>query len=61
MIVQQKFDTYKGREITAYLLSDKIDVLVCNFGATILSIKVPDSNGNKVDVALNMTNVEDII
>lgn len=61
MIVQQKFDTYKGREITAYLLSDKIDVLVCNFGATVLSIKVPDSNGNKVDVALNMTNVADII
>lgn len=61
MIRQQKFDTYKGQEITAYLLSDKIDVLVCNFGATILSIKAPDSNGNKVDVALNMTNVKDII
>ena len=61
MITQQKFDTYMGREITAYLLSDKIDVLVCNLGATILSIKVPDSNGSKVDVALNMTNVQDML
>ena len=61
MIRQQKFDVYKGQEITAFMLSDKIDVLVCNFGATILSIKVPDSSGNKVDVALNMTNVKDML
>lgn len=61
MITQQKFDAYKGQEITAYKLSDKIEVIVCNFGATILSIKAPDSNGNKVDVVLNMTNVADMI
>lgn len=61
MITQQRFDTYNGKEITSYLLSDRIEVSVCNFGATILSIRVPDSNGNKVDVALNMTNVADMI
>lgn len=61
MITQQRFDTYKGKEITVFKLSDKIDVLVCNFGATILSIKVPDSSGNKVDVALSMTNIADIV
>lgn len=61
MIAKQKFDTYKGQEITVFKLSDKIDVLVCNFGATIMSIKVPDHNGNKVDVALGMTSVNEMI
>ena len=29
MITQQYFDTYEGKEINVYQLSDKIDVLIC--------------------------------
>lgn len=60
MIIEQYFDDYNGQEINVYKLSDKIDVLVCTLGATVLSIKVPDGNGNKVDVALSMLEVNDI-
>lgn len=61
MVIQQKFDVYKGQEINVYRLSDKIEVVVCNLGATIMAIKVPDHNGNKVDVALSMATVSDML
>jgi len=61
MIIQQYFGDYKGQEIDVFKLSDKIDVLVCALGATILSISVPDGSGKKVDVALSMTSVDDMI
>lgn len=61
MIIEQYFDDYKGQEVYVYKLSDKIDVLVCTLGATILSISVPDKNGAKTDVSLSMTTVDDIV
>ena len=52
MIIEQYFDDYNGQEVNVYKLIDKIDVLVCTLGATILSVSVPDKDGKKVDVAL---------
>ena len=60
MIIEQYFDDYNGQEVDVYKLSDKIDVLVCTLGATILSISVPDGSGKKVDVSLSMTEVDEI-
>ncbi len=60
MIIEQYFDDYNGQEVNVYKLIDKIDVLVCTLGATILSVSVPDKDGKKVDVALSMTSVDDI-
>ncbi len=60
MITQQYFDTYEGKEINVYQLSDKIDVLICPIGATVLSIRVPDRFGKKTDVLLSMTECAEI-
>lgn len=61
MITKKLFDTYKGKEIYAYTITDGIEVTVCTLGATVLSIKVPDRNGNTVDVALGMTSARGMI
>lgn len=61
MIIEQHFDDYDGQEVYVYKLSDKIDVLICTLGATVLSIKVPNGLGKKVDVSLSMTSIEDMI
>lgn len=61
MIIEQYFDDYKGKEVYVYKLSDKIDVLVCTLGATVLSVSVPNKQGGKTDVALSMTSVDDIV
>ncbi len=53
MITQQYFDTYEGKEINVYQLSDKIDVLICPIGATVLSIRVPDRFGKNRRVAVD--------
>ena len=55
------WDNYRGKNIYAYTISDVISVTVCNLGATVLSIQVPDQNGNLVDVALGMTNANDVV
>ncbi|MCM1395790.1 MAG: galactose mutarotase [Corallococcus sp.] len=60
MITSKLFDTYNGREVYAYTLSDEISVTICTLGATILSITVPDKDGNAVDVALGMTTAQDV-
>ncbi len=61
MITHQFFEKYNGKDTYLYLLSDKIDVIVCTLGATILSVRVPDRFGNKTDVVLGMTNPDDIV
>lgn len=61
MIKSKFFDTYNGKDIYAYTLSDEISVTICNLGATILSICVPDKDGNMVDVALGMTTANDVV
>lgn len=61
MITQQLFEEYNGQEVYVYLLSDKIDVIVCSLGATVLSVKVPNRFGEKTDVVLGMTSPDDMI
>ena len=61
MITQQLFEEYNGQEVYVYLLSDKIDVIVCSLGATVLSVKVHDRFGKKTDVALGMTSPSDMV
>lgn len=61
MIIEQHFEDYNGQAINVYKLMDKIDVLICTMGASVLSIRVPDASGKKVDVALSMTTVDDML
>ena len=60
MITKKLFDKYEGIDIYAYTISDGIEVTICTFGATVLSLKAPDQNGKLVDVALGVTNVYDL-
>ena len=61
MITKKYFDNFDGKDIYAYTISDGIDVTVCTLGATVLELKVPDKNGEFVDVALGMTTARDVI
>lgn len=49
-----------GRQVFCFSLKNKngIELSVSNFGATITSIKIPISNGKKIDIALGFPNVE---
>ena len=61
MITKKLFDKYDGRDIYAYTITDKIEVTICELGATILALKVPDKNGQMVDVVLGMTTAVDVV
>ncbi|MCM1194920.1 MAG: galactose mutarotase [Corallococcus sp.] len=61
MITYQFFDKYKDQDVYVYLLSDKIDVLVCTLGATVMSVSVPSASGKKADVVLSMTSPEEMV
>ena len=61
MITKKLFDNYNGRDIYAYTITDGIEVTVCELGATILSLKVPNDSGRMIDVALGMTNAADML
>ena len=61
MITKKLFDNYNGQDLYAYTITDEIEVTVCELGATVLALKVPDKNGEMVDVVLGMTNASDVI
>ena len=61
MITKKLFDKFNGKDIYAYTIKGDIEVTICTLGATVLSLKVPDRNGNPVDVVLGMTNARDMI
>ena len=61
MITHQFFEKFNGYDTYLYLLSDKIDVIVCTLGATVLSVRVPNRFGEKTDVALGPPTVEDML
>ena len=61
MITKELFGNYNGQEIYAYTITDGISVTISTLGATILQLKVPDKDGNLVDVALAMTNPHDTV
>lgn len=52
MVTCKKFGKYNGQQIYKYTIKDKISVEICTFGATILSIKVPNKHGRLTNVAL---------
>ena len=61
MITKKQFEVYNGKQLYAYTLTDEIEVTVLTLGATVLSLRVPDKNGNIVDVALGMTDVQSLL
>ncbi len=52
-----------GKEVKVYTMqaNNGSSVELCNLGATILSVKVPDKEGNIEDVALGFTDYENLI
>lgn len=61
MITCEKFDVLNGEQIYKYTLSDKISVDVVTCGATLTSIRVPNSQGGQTDVLLGLTGSRDIV
>lgn len=47
-IVQTKFGTYKGADVTQYQMqnSQGMQLKIMNYGATLTSLKIPDKTGN---------------
>lgn len=60
MITKRFFDKYDGKDLFAYEIKADISVTVCELGATVLSLCVPDKNGSFTDVVLGMTNAKDM-
>lgn len=61
MIAKKLFEVYNGQELYAYTLTDNISVTILTLGATVLSMRVPDKTGAKVDVALGMTDANSLL
>ena len=61
MIAKKLFEVYNGQELYAYTLTDNISVTILTLGATVLSLRVPDKTGAKVDVALGMTDAKSLL
>ena len=53
--------TVNGKEVDLFLLSNSsgAEISVINFGGKIVSITVPDRNGNRIDVVLGKNNIDD--
>ncbi len=61
-IVKEKFGTAKcGRDVYAYTLSNAngMQAKIINFGANLVSLLVPDRNGNVEDIVLGYDKLED--
>jgi aldose 1-epimerase len=59
-VQQQPFGTVDGRAITLYTLTNShgMEVRAMNYGGIIVSIRVPDRNGQFADVVLGHENLE---
>ena len=60
-VVKEKFGTTKcGKDVYAYILSNAngMQAKVINFGANLISLLVPDQNGNLEDVVLGFDTLE---
>lgn len=59
-VKKQSFGTLDGNEITIYKLTNnnRLAATVTNFGATLVSLIVPDKNGTLVDVVLGYDTLE---
>lgn len=58
MITCEKFGVFEDNDVFKYTLSDKIVAEVITFGATLVSLKVPDAKGVLIDVVLGFQTVE---
>lgn len=59
MIKKEFAEQYNGQDLYTYTLEGKIQVEVSTLGATLLSLRVPDKNGDLVDVMLNHLKAEE--
>ena len=52
--------TSKGDEAKSYLLKNKkgMEIVVSDYGATLIQVKVPDREGNLLDVVLGYDKIE---
>lgn len=63
-IMKEKFGTMKtGEEIYLYTLKNKngVEVKIANIGAVVVSLMVPDKNGEFADVVLGFDKGEDYL
>ncbi len=62
MIKAQEFGSINGKIVTKYTISRGcVEVDVIDYGATIISIRVPDKSGKIIDVALGYKTLEEYI
>ena len=58
----KKIGVIEGKEIFSFLLKNsKIEVELTNYGAAVLSVKVPDKSGQMRAIVLGYKNIEDYI
>lgn len=59
-VQKSDFGKVDGQQIYLYTLKNSrgMEVAIANYGATVVSIKVPDNNGKIADVALGYDNVQ---
>lgn len=62
-ITKELFGTHRGCEIYKYKLTNEngMSIIISNFGATILSINVPDKNGRFADVICGYDDLQSYI
>ena len=58
---EKTIDDNKSTKLYTLKNSNGMEVCITNFGARIVSIMVPDKNGNMTDVVLGFDNIEDYI
>ncbi len=62
MITSEYFGEYDGKTVKKYLFTDGfISVELCNYGATLLSLFVPDKNGVPTNVLLGYKTLEEYV
>lgn len=59
MIKKEISECFSGEDIYTYTICGDIEVEISTLGATLLSLKTPDRNGNMVDVLLNFPEAKD--
>lgn len=55
-----KVDTVQGKAVYTYTLTNKngLEVKITNYGATLMSILIPDSGNTKTDIILGFDNIQ---
>jgi hypothetical protein len=58
-VVRDEFGSYEGGTVNRYILTgDNAEVQVVDYGATIISVLVPDREGNIQDIMLGYDNLQ---